>query len=199
MGRSLTILLMICHGALSATTVTERLDGLPVQAVDALPSAWPTELSVGTSLYPLDPYYLGFSVSGGFTKFFSPTLGWEILSGAVAFSTQKDLVAQLAERGVTPATLERLEYLISSSVVWVFSQGKSLLLQSYIQRFRSAFVLGPGLVKTSLNSYLTPNFGFRFDTTVSESFTWRLEIRDYLQVTAGRHFLSVTLGANLLL
>src|SRR5438270_10909477 len=80
----------------------DRLDGVKIEALETFTSPKWNELSLGMGISPLDPYYTAFSLNGGYIRYFTPTLGWEVISGAYAFTVQKDLVSQLATFGVTP-------------------------------------------------------------------------------------------------
>ncbi len=173
----------------------DRLDGLEIEAFEsyALPRRF--EIAIGTSLYPLNAYYTGFGINGGVTFYFSNTFGWEILNASYAFTVDKALSSQLAEDfGVAPASIERLNYLASSSLVFVPTFGKTVLFGKYIQYFRTGLTLGATYVKTSQVSGPGVAFGARFDTYIGESFSWRLEVRDHFIPSGSKHFLSLGFG-----
>ena len=191
--------LILCLSAPSHGGIDEskKLDGITVEAVETYRNPRQLEVAIGGGIYPLDPYYLGFSVNGSFCYYFSTSFAWEIVGGSYAFSVQKDLTSQLADKfGVNPQVIEKLEYTADTSLVLVPTYGKSVLFKSFLQNFRTALLLGGGIVKTSLSSFPAVSLAFRNDTYISDAFSWRWEIRDYIAIKGGKHFLSLGLSTT---
>lgn len=175
----------------------KSLDGVTVEAVETYRNPRSLELAAGAGIYPLDPFYTGFSLNGGLTYYISTSFAWEILGGSYAFSVVKELTSQLArDYGANPATIEKLEYALSSNLVLVPSYGKTVLFRSFLQNFRSSFFAGGGLVKTTLASLPCVSVGFRTDTYITDAFSWRWEIRDYYAVKDAKHFVSINVGTT---
>lgn len=175
-----------------------RLDGVTIDVVENLANPASTELALGAGLFPAEPYHLGFSLDAGATYYFSPVLGWEILRGSYVFSVDKDLTAELARNfGVTPASIERLEFMVSTSLVLVPTYGKSVLFNSILQYFRTGLTLGPGLVKTTQASRAAVCLGAWFETQITPSFSVRFDLRDSIALNGGKHYLSLGVGSGI--
>ncbi len=176
----------------------ERLDAVKIQAVETFSNPRSHEISFGVGILPLDAYYFGFGVSGGYTYYLNQNIGWEVLNLGYVFSVQKDLTSQLADKfGAKPETIEKLEYLVASSLVFTFAQGKSVLFGEYLQRVRSSLFIGPGFVKTSQASKVAANLGARFDTFIGDSLTWRLEVRDHVTLDTVKNYVAINLETQI--
>ncbi len=194
---SLLFLLILSTISRAEEDPPKNLDGITVEAVETYRNPRSLELAAGAGIYPLDPYYLGFGLSAGLTYYLSTSFAWEVLNASYAFSVQKDLTSQLAQDfGVNPQVIERLEYTVSSNLVLIPSYGKTVLFRSFLQNFRSSFLAGAGLVKTSISSFPCVTFGFRTDTYITDAFSWRMEVRDQIAVKNGKNFLSLSLGTT---
>ncbi len=194
------VFIALCAWELSiaATNPPETLDGVEVDAVETYKNPRNLEVSVGAGLYPLDPYHLSFSLNGGFTYYFNSTWAWEVLSGSYAFSVRKSLTSQLADSfGVNPQVIEKLEYAAATSIVLVPRYGKAVLFRSFLQHFRTSFILGGGIVKTTQQSLPAISVGARTDIYISDAFSWRLELRDLIALRGGKNFLAFGLGTTI--
>lgn len=175
---------------------TPTLDGVTVDAVESYKNPRNLELGIGGGIFPFDPYYMGFSLNAGLTYYFSTSFAWEIVGGSYAFSVEKGLTSQLADRyGVNPDVIEKLEYAVATNLILIPTYGKAVIFKSFLQHFRSSFLLGGGLIKTSLSSFPAISVAYRSDVYVSDAFSWRLEVRDYF-ASGGKQFLSFNLGTT---
>jgi len=193
----LGLFLFFVTPSLANEEAPKNLDGVTVEAVETYRNPKSLELAAGAGIFPLDPYYMGFGLNGGLTYYLSTSFAWEIIGGSYAFSVQKDLTAQLAkDYGVNPDVIEKLEYTVSSNLVLIPSYGKSVIFRSFLQSFRTAFFAGGGLVKTSVSSFPAVSIGFRSDSYLTEAFSWRWEVRDYIAVKDGKNYLSINVGTT---
>lgn len=173
-----------------------RLDAIEVEAVETAHALRSHEVSVAAGILPMDPYYVGFSFGGGYTYYLNDTIGWEVVNASYTFSVQKDLTTKLAEQGIRPETVERLQSLVASSFVFVPYYGKSVFLKEYLQRTRTSVFIGPGFASTNLGSGVSAQVGLRMDTFVRDNLTWRLELREHLTIDGGKSFFAFNLGTN---
>lgn len=180
-----------------AAQAPDRLDALSIDAVQSYLEPKRNTIAVGTGISPFDPYYTGFSLNAGYTRYFANELAWEVLNGSYSFGVQKDLTSQLAAFGVTPARIEKLEYVVSSSLVLIPSYGKSVIFNRFIQQVRTALLLGPGLVKTSQTSSMAVIAGARLETLFSEVFALHIEARDYYMPSKSKNFFALNLGTGI--
>jgi len=174
------------------------LDGVVIEAVENYPNPKNHEIGFGLGLYPLKPYYNGFSLNADYVHYFNRTFAWEIANAAVAFTVQTGLSSQLAEDyGVNPESIERLRAVFSTNAMYVHSHGKLLFLNRFIRYFRSHAIGGLGLVTTSNRSRVALSLGVRLDAYVTDSFSWKLEIRDMITFSGFEHFAVVSIGTGI--
>ena len=173
------------------------LDGTVIEAVETYANPKSSEITLGVGFYPFSGYFNGLSLNGGYTYHSSRTFGWEILNIQSFFSFQKDLTTQLADQyGVNPQAIEELKTIVSSNLVYVHSYGKLVLLQDFIRYFRSSVLAGLGVVNTTTKNSLAGTLGFKFEVFSTESFAWKLEIRDSLALSGFSNYVTFNLGAG---
>jgi hypothetical protein len=192
----LVFLLFSLSSTASETVDKERLDGTTIEAVETYIHPRHSSFIVGAGIFPMDPFFYGFSVNGSYTYFFNGGIGWEILQGNYIFSVNKDLASQLAALGQT-ASLEKLQYLASTNLVLVPAYGKTVLFSNFIQYFRICILLGPAMIKTSLISTVGVGAGLRFESNINRIFSWNIEVRDTFTIDGSRNFLAFTFGTGL--
>lgn len=177
----------------------ERLDGVTIEAVETYVHPKNNDLSVSFGYYPFNSYYNGFMLNAGYTYYLGTSLAWEVLHGSYAFTTNKRLSNELAESfGVNPQSIERVEFMASTNLLYVPAYGKFVLFGGSIHYFRAGFLLGGGLVTTNRRSRVAVSTGILFEAYVNPSFSWRLGVRDLITVTGEiDNFVSFTLGAGL--
>jgi hypothetical protein len=189
-GRHIKILLtLLFFSATLFSAENKRLDGVEIQAVESFPYAKKFEVSLGVGLLPLDPYYSTLGISASITNNFDHFLAWEILNANYGFPIQKDLVASLAEQGVNPASIIRLDWIVSSSIGYFFNYGKSALFNQYIQKSRAGLFLGPAFVKVSSGFLWGGQLSARFENLLTEELSWRFEIKDTITIPGFVHYL----------
>jgi hypothetical protein len=184
-------LLLAAAPAASAATSPDpgRLDGVTIEAVESYLNENHHDLALGVGLLPFNSYYNGFSLNGGYTYFFTKSVGWEVVGGSYVYTVKTDLSSELAEDyGVNPEKIERVKFLFSSSGVYSYSYGKVLLADEFIRYFRGQLLLGPGLVSTTERSAAAASVGTRFVFGVKNASSWYLEFRDLMTMTGKTEF-----------
>ena len=74
--------------------------------------------------------------------------------------------------------------------------GKLLFLDKYIRYFRSYVIGGLGYVSTNMTGQMGANVGLRLDAQISDSFSWKFEVRDMITFT-GEQFAMFNLGTGI--
>lgn len=155
------------------------LDGVKIEAIETYANPKTSELGIGASFYPFNPYFNSFGVNLNFTHYFGETYAWEVINGNYHFGVRKDLVTDLAENfGVNPEEIETLSFNLNSNFLYIFSYGKLILFKNHIRHFRLAALTGLGAVTTSTATNIAANAGLRLDLYISGSFSVRLDLRE---------------------
>lgn len=176
----------------------KTLDGVYIEAVENYPNLLNQEIGLGLGVFPTKPYYTAFSVYGDYVRYFSTTFAWEVINASGAFTVDTDLTSQLAQKySVNPSTIDRLQATFSSNLIFIHAHGKVLFLNQYIRYFRSMLLGGMGVVTTSNESRVAASVGIRFDAFVTDSFSWKLEVRDMITISGLENFAVVTLGTGI--
>lgn len=174
------------------------MDGVKIDAVESYLSPKDHELEVGTSVYAFDPYYTGISVNLGYVQNFSPKFSWQIIDVDYFFSYQSNLTSQLASNyAVNPQTIERLSYMVSTNFKFYYFYGKFIFFNNSIKYLRGSFILGGGLLGTSLQNQGAGNFGTAFDILVSDVFSFKIVIRDTISIPKFNNFITFGLETGL--
>lgn len=163
-----------------------KLDGVTIEAVETYLNPKQDELGIGLGYLTSNPYYMGFAFNAGYTRYFNKSFAWEIINASYFFTVDRSLTNELADSfGVEPQSIERAQFLVSSNIALVHTYGKMVFLNEYIRYFRSTVLLGFGLFNTSVTSKFATNVGLRLDAFISNSFSWRIEVRDAITFTDG--------------
>lgn len=177
-------------------TEGKPLEGVVIEALETYAAAKNNELGFQFGLFPFNSYFTGFSLTGFYDYRITKNIAWEILNASYIFSINTDLTSQLAQDyNVSPQTIERLQYLVSTNFLFTHTRGKMLFLDDYIRNFSSSLILGLGLLTTNRTSEVHGVIGVAFDGMVSDTFSWRFEFRDMVTVN-GRNFAYFTLGTG---
>jgi hypothetical protein len=160
----------------------QDLDGIEIKAVEEYPSIKSNEFTAGVSSLPFDPYYYGFALNGGYTRYFNKDWGWQIVDLMMIFGTEKPLTTGLVEDPdvqADPDVIEKAKFLASTNLKYVISYGKSIFFDRYIRLTRTEIIAGIGALNTSEQTYLTVNLGLQLDFVMSEHFSWKFEMVNY--------------------
>ncbi len=182
----------------SDASARSTLDGIPIETVEELPGIRAHEIRLGVGLFPFNAYYNGVTVDGGYTYRFSNDWAWEVANFSQAFTVDKGLTAELANKyHVNPDQIERLRFLASTAAVYTLANGKMLLLKDSIRSFRASLLLGPGLVATDANNYLAASYGLKLEFFNSEAFALKFDIRDSLTFSNTRNYVTFSIGSGI--
>lgn len=157
------------------------MDGVVIEALETYRNPKPNSLEVGLGVWPLNPYFNGFSVDLGYNWIFDKTYAVE-MRGSYIYTVDKGLTSELADSyGVDPqATIERPNFLIAADFKYTLAYGKFIFFKDRIRYFRSQILLGPAFVNTNKQSLFGGDVGWAVEAYVNEIFSWRLEIRDVI-------------------
>lgn len=161
------------------------MDGVWIEAIERYPSIRKNEFSIGLGLYPLDPYYNAISFTGAYNHAFNRSFLWEVVSFNYLFTVDKSLRQELAEQNVQPSEIARPNFILSTNLMFMNAFGKFSYSDDRVRFFRAGPVIGAGLFRDSTGSYPTANVGLRLDLHVSETFSWKLDLRNHVAVTNG--------------
>jgi len=155
------------------------IDGQYVEAVQNYMVPKTSQLGLDLGVWPLQPYYNGFSVDAYYMYYFNKDWAWEVVNFSYLYTVDTDLTTELATQyGVSPLSIERVNYVASSNIIWNFAYGKFAFFESNIRYFRSGFLLGPALVTTNTESIPGFCIGWTIETFVNEKTAWKFQIRD---------------------
>ena len=174
------------------------LDGVTIEAVESYPNPRSNEMGLGIGLYPFNPYYTAVLINANYLFNLSRLMQWEIVNASYAYTFDKGLTTELADRfNVNPKVIDRMQMMISSNVLFSHSNGKFVYRGEHIRYFRSSALVGLGLVSTSQRNNIVGNFGVRFEVFTGEAFSWRFDIRDSLAPTDGfTQYVTFILGSS---
>jgi hypothetical protein len=168
----------VAHPAEAARSKPGSLDGATVYTIENFRQLGSHQVTVGYGLYPMDPYYTAFDLSGAYSYFFTDNFGWEVLRFGYFFNSKTDLTQELADKfSVNPTVIDTPKSALSSSVLYVFSYGKQLFLNRYFFYNRYMAVLGLGQMNSVQRSSYVGVLGLRGDFAVDERFSWTVEGR----------------------
>jgi hypothetical protein len=177
---------------------TGTLDGVFIEAVEPYPVQSRNEILLGVGLYPFNAYFNSFSFDLGFEHWLSRNFTWEVVNFKYLYSVDRGLTEELADKyGVNPETIERPSILVSTNTIFNLLYGKFVSIDQKIRYFKAGAIFGGGIIGTSQQALPALNIGFRFDCHVSESFSWKLEVRDAMAPTNGfRSYVTFHLGGG---
>lgn len=200
---SLALLVCVFSGTALANEKEFRfeprpLDGVDVEVLEVYKTPKPSEIHLALTVFPLDPFFTGLGVAGGYTYKFGKTWGWEVVNAQYVFGIQRALTSELAENhGVAPEEIEILQNVMSTNIDYVHSYGKMILFGDSIKYFRSGFLAGGGFVKTDQRGLIGASVGLYFDIYVNDTFSWRIESRDIVTFSGGvENYLSFNIGTG---
>jgi len=174
------------------------LDGVPIEAVDTYLNPKAHQIDLGVSLYPFDSYYTGISVNLGYTQHLSQNFAWDIFHASYYFSFQNGLTTELAESfGVNPSQIERLSYGVSSNIHYFYSYGKFIFLQNSIRYFRGSFLLGAGMLGTTLQGGFAGNVGTSIEVFFSDVFSCKVNLQDSIMIPSLKQFVTFSLESGI--
>jgi outer membrane beta-barrel protein len=129
--------------ALPLTSFAQDEDPGKLAAVQKRKYRMDHEIFLQGDLQPLDAFYKGAGVTGGYALHFSDVLAWEVIRGAYSFRLKTGLRDQLQKDfGVAPTAFEELEWMVSSALMITPFYGKLSLLNSAVTHAEIFIVVG---------------------------------------------------------
>jgi outer membrane beta-barrel protein len=173
------------------------LDGVTIEAVETYLNPKDSELTLGMSWYPFNPYYNGLGIGAGYMLHFSRTFAWEILNANYVYTFDKGLTTELASKfNFEPRQIEKLQFAFGTNVYLTHTNGKLVFMKDFVRYFKSSIVLGAAVMDTSQRFQPAGTIGVRFEVFTSETFSWKLDLRDSIAVPSFDHFVTFTLGTG---
>jgi outer membrane beta-barrel protein len=155
------------------------IDGTYVESLQTYLNPKNHHLGFSLGIWPIQPYYNGFSLDFNYVYYFNKGIAWEVVNYSNLYTIQTGLTAELAEKaGEQPKFIQKPTYILSSNIRATLAYGKFIWWNEGIRYFRSYLVLGPALIATNLNSKTGVCVGWGMETFVNESISWRFDIRD---------------------
>ncbi len=165
--------------AAAAQAGIKPLDGVKIEALETYQNPKQRQFDFGLGLWPLDPYYNGFSIDVGYTQIFNKTDAWEVVHADYLYTVDTGLTSQLADQySVNPQSIRRLSLVLSSNFRYTLAYGKFIFFERSIRYFRSSILAGPAFVMTNQGETVGLGAGFRLETFVNNLYSWKLEVRD---------------------
>lgn len=182
---SVLVLLLLSGVAEAAPEELERqfgprpLDGVFVEALQNYSNPRKHHVGFNLGVWPIQPYYNGFSLDFNYSYFFNKDHGWEVLNFSYLYTVDTGLTTELADTyQVDPKSIDRVNYVLSSNYLLTIAYGKFIFFSDNIRYFRSTVVFGPALISSSEQSSIGVCVGWGFETFVNDRFSWKIGIRD---------------------
>lgn len=139
------------------------------------------EFSIGGGSLPMDAFYKGYALSGAYTLHFNDLWAWELVNGAYSFNVNTDLRRELESNwSVQPTEFPSLQWLGNSNLVFKPLYGKLAWLNGSLIYGELFFTGGPALAGYEhAGTFVGANLGLGLRFYLSESFSVRLDARDY--------------------
>lgn len=181
-----------------STYEPKPLDGIVVEAVESYPNPLGSEFGLGVGLYPFNAYYMGILFNGSYLHQISRTWGWEVANISYAYSYEKSLTTELADRfAVNPSRIDRLSFVLSSNMHRNLANGKFVFGGDHIRYFTLTAIGGLGMVKTTFKNSVSADLGFRFEVMSSKRFSWRLDVRDGMTLSGFDQIVTFVFGTGI--
>lgn len=174
------------------------LDGVYVEALQSYSNPRHHHLGFNFGMWPIQPYYNGFSLNLAYTYYFNKDSAWEVMNFSYLYTVDTGLTAELAEvYRVDPKSIQRVNYVISSNYLMTLAYGKFIFFENNIRYFRSSLILGPALVGTNEGSNIGVTLGWGFETFVNDRVSWKFDVRDSYAIDS-RHpnNLAISVGTS---
>ncbi len=171
------------------------------------------ELYGSLGVLPMDAFYKGITLGGGYTYHFSNNLAWEafqvVFSNNIDTGLKNDLQDDFS---VEPSAFREVKMLVNSNIVFVPVYGKMSWLNRQVIQMELYLTGGPGIAQykeyeregasgygTKHKYYFSANFGIGLRFFINERFSVRLDMRDYMNFVDGvdnAAYFSLGLGWN---
>lgn len=162
------------------------------------------EIAITGGVLPLDAFYKGITVGGGYTIHFADAFAWEVAHFDYSFHVETDLAGELKSNfGVQPTAFDRIRYFALSSFVFKPLYGKWSLLNRAVLRDEVFLTVSGGMLKLvdtpadRFQPVVGGGVGVRI--FVTDWLSVRVDVRDfvYFDGTEATNVLHITLGPSL--
>jgi len=174
-------------------------EGGKVVAVQKKEYQLKNELHAAVGVLPMDAFYKGVTIGGGYTYHFSHHFAWEVFqflySNNVDTGLKKDLQDIFA---VEPSAFREVKVLANSNIVFVPLYGKMSWLNRKVVQTELYLTAGPGVAQyrdyvrqgasgyaEENKYYFSANFGMGIRLFFNKRFSCRLDLRDYMNFVEG--------------
>jgi hypothetical protein len=155
------------------------LDGVYIEALQTYSNPKNSHLGFDFGIWPVQPYYNGFSLDFNYTYYFNKSHGWEVLNFSYLYTVDTGLTTELADTyKVDPKSIQRVNFIISSNYLLTLAYGKFIFFSDNIRYFRSNLILGPALIASNEGTDIGLCMGVNIETFVNDRISWKLGIRD---------------------
>jgi outer membrane beta-barrel protein len=165
-----------------------------VYAIQRKSSVLKHEIHGAVGVLPMDAFYKGVAVGGGYTYHFSHHFAWEVAQFLTSFNIDTGLKDELQTAfAVEPTSFREVSFIANSNVVFTPLYGKMSLMNRTVVRMECYLTAGPGIARYTLYEragasgyqeqdkyYFSANYGIGLRFFVSRQFAVRLDIRDYV-------------------
>lgn len=181
---------LVLFGAIASQAAPARADSLDeggaLYAVQNRKYTQSHEFSFTGGVLPMDAFYKGYTAGGSYTLHFNDMWAWQIVNGAWSFNLDTDLREELQTNWqVEPTKFPSIQWLGDSNLMFKPLYGKLAWMNGTLVYGELFFTVGPALAGyENAGTFVGANAGLGLRFYLSESWSWRLEARDYFFVPA---------------
>jgi len=176
-----------------------REEGGKVYAVQKKEYRMKNELYAAVGVLPMDAFYKGVTIGGGYTYHFSHHFAWEVFQFLYSNNVDTGLEDKLIEGfGAEKDNFREVKMLANSNIVFVPLYGKMSWLNRKVVQMELYLTGGPGVAQykdyvrqraegyaEESKYYFSANFGLGLRLFFSKAFSGRLDLRDYMNFVEG--------------
>ena len=170
-----------------------------VFAIQKKPYQLKHELNASVGVLPMDAFYKGVTFGGGYTYHFSHHFAWEVFQILASQNVDTGLKDDLQDYfAIEPSAFREVDFLANTNVVFIPLYGKMTWLNRKVVRMECSVTAGGGVAqyteyeRSGASSYsenkqyeISANFGMGLRFYLSEHFSLRLDLRDYMNFVDG--------------
>jgi len=174
-------------------------EGGKVYAVQKKDYQLKNELYGAIGVLPMDAFYKGVTIGGGYTYHFSHHFGWEVFQFLYSNNVDTGLKGDLQDIfAVEPSAFREVKVLANSNIVFVPLYGKMSWLNRKVVQTELYLTAGPGVAQyrdyvrqgaegyaEESKYYFSANFGMGVRLFFNKRFSCRLDLRDYMNFVEG--------------
>ncbi len=157
------------------------------------------EFTAAVGVLPLDAFEKGITVSGAYTLHFNELFGWEVAQFFYSFPVETELAADLRAFDLQPTPFERVEYFVTSNLVFKPLYWKGAWLNDGLSYGELLLVMGGGYGWLTRTSRPVADVGAAVRLYASDLVSLRLDLRyvPFFNLDDLQNELWIGLGASL--